>query len=158
MTSDEKIVRGLIGLGKSPEGTFVAIVENNYPEKEYVDVRNLSGTLYPQVRKRAAIENSTLGIIITPSEGSSVIVSRLESSDELFIEMFSRFDTISVTTGSTHLLIDSEGYTVEKAGENLGRCLGDLIDELNKIVIIYGNDINRQAMNAIKNRIQTILK
>jgi hypothetical protein len=158
MTSDEKILSGLIGLGKSPEGTFLAIVEKSYLDKEYVDVRDLSGTLYTEVRKRAAVENSTSGILITPSEGSSVIVSRIESSDELFIEMFSDFQQITMNTGSTHLLIDSNGYAIEKGNENLGKCLEDLIDELNKIVIIYGNDINRPAMNLIKKRIRTILK
>lgn len=158
MNDEQRILESLRGLAKHPTATFPAIVINNCPDKEYIDVQDLSGVEYPDVRKRAAIEDKDSGLIITPVTGSSVIVSRLGSSDELFIEMFSEIESIKIKKNETHLLIDQNGYRVERGGENLGKCLSDLVDELNKIVIIYGNDINRGAMNSIKNRIQKILQ
>lgn len=158
MNDEQRILESLRGLAKHPTATFPAIVINNYPDEEYIDVQDLSGVEYPDVRKRAAIEDKDSGLIITPVTGSSVIVSRLESSDELFIEMFSEIESIRIKKDTTHLLVDQNGYKIERDNENLGKCLSDLIDELNRIVIIYGNDINRGAMNGIKNRIQKILQ
>ncbi len=93
--SKEEQIRDLLkelALGKGK--TFIAIVENNYPDKDMVDVRAMDGTLYTDVRKRASVDSPDKGILITPASKSSVIVSRIGESDELFIEMFSEVENI----------------------------------------------------------------
>jgi len=119
MTPEEKILKQIKMLGNGNEKTFLAFVENNYPDNDYIDVKDLSGTIYPDVRKRAAIgtgNDAKKGIIITPVSGSSVIVSRIVDSDELFIEMFSEVESI-----------------VFDGGENGGLTITPkLVQELNK--------------------------
>ncbi len=52
----------------------------------------------------------------------------------------------------------AEGFKVERNGENLARILSDMIDELNKIVVVQGNTINVAAMTVIKQRLNNVLK
>lgn len=96
---EEKILEAIKALGRGSQKTFVAVVEDNYPDKDIVDVRDLSGTMYIDVRKRAAVGNPCVGILITPAVGSSVLVSRIGDSDELFIEMFSEIESIKIDGG-----------------------------------------------------------
>ena len=99
MNKEDKILKQLKALGKGNEETFPAIVENNYPDKDVVDVRDLSGTLYTDVRKRSAVGSPDKGILITPGQNSSVLVSRIGRSDELFIEMFSEVESVVFDNG-----------------------------------------------------------
>jgi len=119
MTAEQKILENIRLIGKGNEKTFLAIVENNYPDKDYVDVRDLSGTLYPEVRKRSAIgdgEDAKKGMVITPVSKSSVIVSRIGNSDEMFVEMFSEVESIVFDGG------ENGGLTITpKLVEELGK-------------------------------------
>ena len=47
---------------------------------------------------------------------------------------------------------------MKRADENLKDVLNDLIDEVNKIKVVYGNSINVPEMLEIKNRLNTIFK
>ncbi|WP_165027104.1 hypothetical protein [Dysgonomonas sp. ZJ279] len=99
MTIEQQVLRGLKNLSDKGESTFIANVVNNYPDKDFVDVKDLNGTLYPGVRKRASLSEAKAGIIITPASGSSVIVSRIGNSDELFIEMWSDLESVIIDGG-----------------------------------------------------------
>ncbi|HEY5509387.1 MAG TPA: hypothetical protein VIK29_11985 [Paludibacter sp.] len=152
MTPEEKILKGIRMLGGGNEKTFLASVENNYPDKDYIDVKDLSGTLYPEVRKRAAIgtgEDAKKGIVITPASGSTVIVSRIGDSDELFVEMFSEVESIVIDGG------ENGGLTITPK----------LVQELNKnnellqaiITVLSGAPIPEPG-NASPSALQAALK
>lgn len=121
-------------------------------------VKSLTGTRdYLCCSLTSKVENSMEVLKVTPKIGSVVTVGILKDNAEVLLQT-SEVEAVEYTTGTTRLLINKQGYILERDGENLSKCLSDLIDEINKIVIIYGNDINRPSMNAIKKRIQTILK
>jgi len=108
MTLEEKIRRQIQMLGNGNEKTFLGIVEENYPDKDYIDVKDLSGTLYTDVRKRASMGegvDAKKGCVITPVKGSSVIISRIGDSDELFVEMFSEVKSIIFDGGENEGLV-----------------------------------------------------
>ncbi|CVK17155.1 hypothetical protein Ga0061079_11723 [Apibacter mensalis] len=121
-------------------------------------VKSLTGTRdYLRCSLTSKVENSMEVLKVIPKIGSVVTVGILKDNAEVLLQT-SEVEAVEYTTGTTRLLINKQGYILERDGENLSKCLSDLIDEINKIVIIYGNDINRPSMNAIKKRIQTILK
>lgn len=150
--TEAQILDNLRRIGNGNEKTFLALVEKNYPDKDYIDVKDLSGTLYPEVRKRAAIgegDTSKKGIVITPVTGSSVIISRIGASDELFVEMFSEVESI-----------------VFDGGVNGGLAITPkLVQELNKnntllqaiITILSGSPIPEPG-NGSPSALQTALK
>jgi hypothetical protein len=152
MTNEQKILESIRRLGNGNDKTFLAIVENNYPDKDYIDVKDLSDTLYPDVRKRASLgtdDDSKKGIVITPTSGSSVIVSRIGESDELFVEMFSEVESV-----------------VFDGGENGGLTITPkLVQELNKnnellqaIVTVLSGTLIPEPGSGSPSALQTALK
>lgn len=128
MTKEEQIKEGIKNIGGGNEKTFLAIVEKNYPDKDYIDVKDLSGTLYTEVRKRAGIGEPKKGFLITPTIGSSVIVSRLGESDELFVELFSDVDSIQFNGGKNEGLVKVVELTAKL--NSLEKDLNDLKTKL----------------------------
>jgi hypothetical protein len=121
-------------------------------------VKSLTGTRdYLRCSLTSKVENSMEVLKVIPKIGSVVTVGILKDNATIILQT-SEVEAVEYTIGTTRLLINKQGYILERDGENLSKCLSDLIDEINKIVIIYGNDINRPSMNVIKKRIQTILK
>jgi hypothetical protein len=154
MTPEERIIAGIKALGKGKEKTFVATVEKNYPDKDVIDVRDLSGTLYPDVRKRAAV-GSDKGIIITPAVNSSVIVSRINESDELFVEMFSEVDKVSVFTLGK--------VSVKNQTYSLADAFKDLISAIGKLTVTTGvgpsgTPINIAEFQVIQQKLNNFLE
>ncbi|MFV0331436.1 MAG: hypothetical protein ACK5KL_16710 [Dysgonomonas sp.] len=129
---EQDILNGIRALGSQEANSFIAVVENNYPDKDYVDVKDLASTQYLKVRKRAAIESGTDGIIITPVTGSTVIVTRIGKSDELYISMFSEVDTISMVLNEIEIRANSIQLN---NGTNGGLVLSQQLTlELNKVI------------------------
>lgn len=105
MTNENKILEALRRIGKNPASSFPAVVKAIYQDKDYCDCVDLNGVLYEDVRLRAAIGNHQEGIVIRPAVDSSVILSRLDNSDELFVSMFSAVDSIVIDGGSNGGLV-----------------------------------------------------
>ena len=122
---EQQIIQGIKDLGNNGEESFIAVVENNYPKSDRIDVRSLSGTLYPDVRKRAALKKDKEGIIITPVKGSTIIVSRIAKSDELFVSMFSSVESIVIDGGENLGIIKIEELTAK---------LNALVKSVNRLI------------------------
>lgn len=133
---EQDILNGIRALGKQDDSSFIAVVESNYPDKDYVDVRDLAGTQYLEVRKRAAIESGTDGIIITPVTGSTIIVTRIGKSDELYISMFSAVDRVVIDGGEYGGLI--------KIQEQINK-LNALVKTVNSLIQQYNTHTHQVA-------------
>lgn len=90
--SEAKILEQLKELGKTAAPTFMATVKS--VKEDFCSVKNVDGVLYPNVRLRANINDKNEGLLIVPSVGSTVLVSRIGDSDMLYVEMFSKIDHI----------------------------------------------------------------
>lgn len=130
MTDEERVRMAFGQMTNRPVGTFLAQVTVNYPEADYVDVMDVDGVTYEDVRKRAAIVEGTDGIIITPAVNSWVIVSRIAGSDELFIEMFSQVDSIVIDGGRNGGLIKINDHTAK---------INELVETVNKLIVAYNS-------------------
>ena len=124
MSKEREIQDKLLAIGKGTEKTFIAVVIKNYPDKDYIDAEDLSGTKYTEVRKRASIGEPKKGILITPANGSTVIVGRIGDSDELFVEMFSSVDSIQFDGGENGGLVKVADVTAKL--NSLEKDLNDL--------------------------------
>lgn len=60
-------------------------------------------------------------------------------------------------SGTTEFTIKETGFIVKQGDESLKTILNDLIDELNKIVVIQGRTIDVAAVTLIKQRLNTVL-
>ena len=110
-------LRQIIGTGRL---SFPATVTENYPDKDYVDVEDMAGTPYPEVRKRAAVDDKK-GILITPVKGSTVIISKLsgDDSNSFVIMLFSEVDSIKITIENHVLVLDKDGLSANVSSGTL---------------------------------------
>lgn len=125
----EQIVEGFKRRLNGIETTFIARVLTNRADN--LDVEDLNGTRYLEVRKIATAQKQ--GFILTPKEGSFVLVSRISGSDDLYVSMFSEIEKVEVI---------SENICINE-GENGGLCITPrLVEELKKLTARVDGIIN----------------
>jgi hypothetical protein len=117
----EQIIEGFKKHLKGVETSFIASVVED--KKTTVDVKDLNGTLYPDVRK-IATENAK-GFVPKLPKDSFVLVSRISKSDDLFISMMSEIESIE---------LDVDDDIVINGGKNDGLVkVKELTDKINGI-------------------------
>lgn len=83
--------------------------------------------------------------IIGNNQGNSFLIT----ADEI--------EEINIISEESEFTIKETGFIVKKGSESLKEVLNDMIDEINKIIVINGTTINVPAMTVIKQRLNTIL-
>ncbi|MEO2080604.1 MAG: hypothetical protein ABGW88_13670 [Leeuwenhoekiella sp.] len=111
-----------------------------------------------KVGLNAVLTNAESKKLSYPKVGSWVILAVIDGNTTANIISFSEVDKTYFKTGTTVSEVDAEGHRIERENETLREALNDLIDEINKIKVIYGNTINVPEMLNIKTRINKILK
>lgn len=125
----EQIERGLKEALTEKSNSFLATVEE---DKDFlVDVKDMNGTLYPEVRKIAT--DGAKGVVPVLKKGSFVIVSRISNSNELFVSMMSEIEGYDIDVGSVNIKIADGNIEVNK-GQNDGLVKIDkMIDWMEKV-------------------------
>lgn len=139
--------------GKTSIGTVVKITgdtctvnRDGLPELLDVRLNAVSGAFKNQ-------------FVVFPKIGSEVLVLEIENApEETAIVKWTEVESVQLQIEKFEFNADQNGLTISNQGENFKTVMNDLIDEVNKILVIQGNTINRAAMNAIKNRFNKILK
>lgn len=93
-----------------------------------------------------------------PKVGAKCLLGVLgnKASATFLIEAENVEETI-YTSDKTKFVIKESGFVIQQDNESLKSVLNDFFDEVNKIVVIYGNTINKGAVTAIKTRLNKIL-
>lgn len=108
-----------------------------------------------------------------PKAGTKCLIGIVSNSANAFLITADEVEEIVFISGESHLTIDPEkmfftngesqltikdgGFIVKHADENLKSIFSDMIDEINKIIVVNGTSINVGAMTAIKQRLNTVL-
>ncbi|MEH6405768.1 MAG: hypothetical protein V7767_00660 [Leeuwenhoekiella sp.] len=93
-----------------------------------------------------------------PKIGSLATIGIINNSAAAFLIDCEEIEEFQWQCDSTKYTVCLEGFEVKRADQNLKDVMNDLIDEINKIKVIYGNTINVPEMIKIKQRLNTILK
>ncbi len=98
------------------------------------------------------------GVYQKPKVGAKCLLGVLgNNTSATFLIEASNIEETIFTSDKTIFKIKEDGFVLEQNGESLKNVLNDFIDEVNKIVVIYGNTINQAKVTAIKERLNTIL-
>jgi hypothetical protein len=93
-----------------------------------------------------------------PVIGCTCIIGIIgNESGNSFLIYAEELEEIEIKVGSSLLHVKKDGFILKQNSESLKTVLNDLIDELNKIVVIQGRSINVPAMTLIKQRLNKIL-
>jgi len=170
---DQDLKKGLKALGKQEAIVFTATVLEVNQDKKTVTVKDVDELEYYDVRLAAA-EDDKKSVLTIPKVNSSVLVCQIGNDlNTLFVvqtnEVENIIGVISDTKfeindagfkgeiGDSKFEITTAGYKIDKGSENLKTVFNDMVDELNKIIVVNGTTINVAAMTIIKQRLNTIL-
>lgn len=92
-----------------------------------------------------------------PKEGTKCLIGIVSNSANAFLITAEEVEEIIFTSGESELTIKEDGFIIKHADENLKSIFSDMIDEINKIIVVNGTSINVAAMTEIKQRLNTVL-
>lgn len=93
-----------------------------------------------------------------PKVGTKCLLGILgDKTSATFLIEAEAFEEANYISGNTAFTIKETGFILKQCDESLKTILDDLIDELNKIVVIQGRTINVAAVTLIKQRLNTVL-
>ncbi len=110
-------------------------------ELDYYEVQLGLGSFY---RKPVVGTKCLLGVIENQSAATFLIEAEA-------------FEEGVWTSDTTQLTVKTAGVSIKRGDEQLITVLNELIDEVNKIKVIYGNTIDIAAVTAIKQRLNNVL-
>jgi hypothetical protein len=152
------VLKNILG---NPDAVFPATVaavdkENNVCDVVYNEME------IGEVRLQAIIKAGTKGLKVYPAENSTVLVQRLGDKGEFFICMVSEIESVLMEADTTVMEV-KDGFLFQKDAETLNKILNDLIDLCENIVVPTnsgpsGNPINKIGFEAIKTRVNNLLK
>jgi len=96
------------------------------------------------------------GMVQIPAIGSTVLVTRLASSNRYYVQMFSEVEKVLLTVGEKTLLqVTENGFTLDRGETGLKKTLTDLIDAIMAMTVSTavgpsGVPINRLKFEEIK--------
>ncbi|MDQ8012045.1 MAG: hypothetical protein REI96_06335 [Flavobacterium nitrogenifigens] len=92
-----------------------------------------------------------------PKIGAKCLIGSIGNSANTFLFSADEVEETIFKRGDSELTIKAEGFIIKQSDESLKKVLNDMIDEINKIIVINGTSINVPAMTAIKQRLNTVL-
>ena len=123
-----------------------------------IDVTRKSMPDIIDVRFNAVLNGVSNKFKIVPKVGTAVLCGIIESDiSEAVLLTCGEVDKVEITIDTLQFELSNAGVNIKNQNENLKTVINDLIDELDKIKIIYGNDINHLQLASIKTRINKIL-
>lgn len=92
-----------------------------------------------------------------PKEGTNCLIGIVSNSANAFLITAEEVEETIIVSGESQLTIKEDGFIIRQSNESLKTIFEDMIDEINKIIVINGTSINVAAMTAIKERLKTVL-
>lgn len=173
------IRRALFG-GNTAIGSIYATVGSVDPDARTVTATDDNDMTYDDVRLYAVERPELKGSVVLPKVGSRVLLSRIGTSNELYVSMFSEVDRMLLTIGDkqsvevteglleaktdkSNLRITPEGFTIVRDGAGLKKTLTDLCEAIGRLTVTTqsgpsGVPINAAEFSAIKQELNKYLE
>lgn len=148
------LIEGIRNLCKEKATIIPALVETSDKEKGTINVITFEELKIPNVRLRSVIEADDKGMLIFPAKNTSVLIARINKSDNYVMISMQEPEMMKCRVGEKYLELDKDGLELSAGDDTLKKCLDDLLDE---IITIYA-PMNKAAFTAIKDRLAKLLK
>ena len=144
--------------GKSQLKQVLSGVAKDVGELTCTVERQGAPSLY-DVRLNAIDDDLESCFTVYPAEGSEVLVAIIENmKTEAVVIRCSEVQKVKAKIGTTELELDTDGFHFSRSDESLKTAMGDLVAEIQKIIVVQGTGPNVAALSGIKDRINQILK
>ena len=111
------------------------------------------------VRLRAIVNGKDDTLLITPKEGSIVLLADLSDGEmrDLTVIAYSEVKETLLKIDKLEFKADTKGFLIENKGENLKNILSDFIQEVMNIIVIQGTSPNVPELIDIRRRLGEVL-
>lgn len=93
-----------------------------------------------------------------PKKGTKALIGLIDNTpNNSFLITADEVEEVNIKTGNSFLTIKENGFIVKQGTESLRTILNDFMNEVNKIIVVNGTSINVGAVNAIKQRLNSVL-
>lgn len=110
-----------------------------------------TGLEVPDVRLRSIVSSGNK-IVMIPKVGSVVQIVAIENSWEFIVIAVEEITGFKTVIDTVEFSVDNSKLGLKKGTDSLAKLFGELIDEVNKIVVLMGTSPNVAALTAIKTR------
>jgi len=112
---------------------------------------------YNDVRLRPVVTDQE-SLTIFPKQGSWVLATRIENTDEWMVLACSEADKWRLKIGNTLMEQDATGLLVQKQNDSLRQALELIVEAVMKVVVVQGQNPDYVKLQQALSKIQNILR
>ena len=116
-----------------------------------------NGRTVDDARLRAVVANGNR-VVMVPSVGSTVVVGKLENSDEYVVLMVSEVSEIKDKIGTVELNVNNAGILMKKDDDTLKQIATLIIEAIEPIIILEGRNPNLVKLAQAKTKVNNLLR
>ena len=98
------------------------------------------------------------GITVKPSIESVVLIERIGDTEQFFVIMYSAIDEHIVDTGNMVYKVNEDGHLVTNGEDTLKEVLTLIVEAVQPIVVIYGNNPDYEKLTQALTKINNLLQ
>ncbi len=126
-------------------------------DDDTIAVITAGGDEIDDVRLKSVIKAGNK-LIVSPKVGSVVIIGKISNTEEWLMLMADEVEKITLEIGELRLDIDEDGLLLQKDNDTLKEALNLIIESVQKIVVLQGNNPDYIKLNEAKNMVNNLLK
>lgn len=143
--------------GKFTPATIITAEVKGVNSDDTIIAELSTGLVLDDVRLKSVITTGDK-IVILPAIGSLVQIAAIENSNEYIVLATEAITKVNIKIGQTEFIQDANTFTFKKGSDSLAKIIGEVIDEINKVVVMVGTSPNVSALTAIKTRLNQLMQ
>jgi small nuclear ribonucleoprotein (snRNP)-like protein len=116
-----------------------------------------NGRSVDDARLRAVVANGNR-VVMVPTLGSTVVVGKLENSDEYVVIMVSEVSEIKYKIGTVQVNVNDTGFLLQKGTDTLNQILTLIIEAIEPIIVLEGRNPDRVKLAQAKTKKNNLLR
>ena len=126
-------------------------------EDDTIAVVFSDGVELDDVRLKSVVKSGNK-VLLIPTIGSTVMVGKIQNSDEYIVIAVDEISEVVYNIGSAKYSVTSEGFLLQKGNDTLKEILTLIIEAVQPVVVIYGNNPVYLKLQQALNKIENLLR
>jgi len=135
----------------------IATVTSVDKAKSCCDVE-VDGNELGNVRLQAIVKENVKGCKLYPAVGSKVVIEQLNNKGDWMVTMLSEIEEVLFEVATTKLQQKEDGLLIKKGDDTLKQALTLIVESVQPIVVLYGNNPDYVKLNQALTKINNLLK
>ena len=160
MGKEEQIRLGLKKIAEKvgPQCSLLAQVKTVDEEAFTCDAYDSETEIVFTDLRLSPIIGGKTGLVLIPETDSWILAIRIEDTEDWQVIGVEEVKKVLITTGTVKVEQTSEGLLISKGNDTLKQCLTLIIEAVQKIVVIQGNNPDYSKLAEATQKLNAILK